>query len=73
MCAGRRDSLNPDANAPDTPDTRTGYETFHGAVTVDKAARTVVVTVESSLVRDQLTTIPFDHETDRLAKRSSPR
>ena len=45
-------AMNPDANAPDTPYTRNGYEAFYGTVTIDKAAGTFVVTVESSLVRD---------------------
>jgi lipocalin-like protein len=45
-------AMNPDANAPDTPYTVNGYEAFYGTVTVDKAAGTFVVTVESSLVRD---------------------
>jgi hypothetical protein len=45
-------AMNPDADAPDTPYTRNGYEAFYGTVTVDKAARTFVVTVESSAVRD---------------------
>jgi hypothetical protein len=45
-------AMNPDANAPDTPYTMSGYEAFYGNVTVDRAARTFDVTVESSLVRD---------------------
>jgi hypothetical protein len=45
-------AMNPDANAPDTPYTRNGYEAFYGTVTVDQAAGTFNVTVESSLVRD---------------------
>ena len=45
-------AMNPDPNAPDTPYTLNGYEAFYGTVTVDEVARTFVVTVESSLVRD---------------------
>jgi Lipocalin-like domain len=45
-------AMNPDANAPDTPYTRNGYEAFYGRVTVDKAAGKFAVTVESSVVRD---------------------
>jgi hypothetical protein len=45
-------AMNPDPNAPDTPYTRNGYEAFYGTVTVDRAAGTFDVTVESSLVRD---------------------
>ena len=45
-------AMNPDPSAPDTPYTRNGYEAFYGTFTVDKAASTFTVTVESSLVRD---------------------
>lgn len=45
-------AMNPDPNAPDTPYTRNGYEAFYGTVSIDKAAKTFVVTVKSSLVRD---------------------
>jgi hypothetical protein len=45
-------AMNPEADAPDTPYTLNGYEAFYGTVTVDKAAGTFDVTVESSLVRD---------------------
>jgi hypothetical protein len=45
-------AMNPDTNAPDTPYTLNGYEAFYGTVTVDKAARTFVVTVKSSVVRE---------------------
>ena len=62
-------AMNPDANAPDTPYTMNGYEAFYGAVTIDEAARTFVVTVESSLVRDligQSLTRVFDVSGDTL-------
>jgi hypothetical protein len=45
-------AMNPATNAPDTAYTRNGYEAFYGTVTVDKAAGTFAVTVQSSLVRD---------------------
>lgn len=45
-------AMNPDTNAPDTPYTLNGYEAFYGQVTVNSAARTFVVTVESSAVRN---------------------
>lgn len=45
-------AMNPDATAPATPYTMNGYEAFYGPVTIDEAAKTFVVTVESSLVRD---------------------
>jgi hypothetical protein len=45
-------AMNPDTSAPDTAYTLNGYEAFYGTVTVDRAARTFVVTVESSVVRD---------------------
>jgi hypothetical protein len=62
-------AMNPDADAPDTPYTRNGYEAFYGNVTADKAAKTFVVTVESSLVRDligQRLTRVFDVSGDTL-------
>src|SRR5690242_104843 len=45
-------AMNPDPGAPDTPYTRNGYEAYYGGVTVDRAAGTFTLTVESSLVRD---------------------
>lgn len=62
-------AMNPDANAPDTPYTRNGYEAFYGTITVDKAAGTFVVRVTSSLVRDligQRLTRVFEVSGDRL-------
>jgi hypothetical protein len=62
-------AMNPDPNAPDTPYTRNGYEAFYGTLTVDRAAGTFVVTVESSLVRDligQRLTRVFEVKGDRL-------
>jgi hypothetical protein len=62
-------AMNPDANAPDTPYTRHGYEAFYGTVTVNNAAGTFVVTVQSSLVRDlvgQRLTRVFKVSRDRL-------
>jgi hypothetical protein len=44
--------MNPDANAPATPYTTSGYEAHYGTVTVDDAAKTFTMTVESSLVRN---------------------
>jgi hypothetical protein len=45
-------AMNPDANAPATPYTANGYESYYGTVTIDEAAKTFVLTVESSLVRN---------------------
>jgi hypothetical protein len=45
-------AMNPDPNAPDTPYTRNGYEAYYGTVSVDRAAGTFYMMVESSLVRD---------------------
>ncbi len=45
-------AMNPDANAPATPYTMNGYEAYYGPVTIDDAAKTFVITVESSLVRN---------------------
>jgi Lipocalin-like domain len=45
-------AMNPDANVPATPYTMNGYEAYYGTVTIDNAAKTFVMTVESSLVRD---------------------
>ncbi|HEV2785703.1 MAG TPA: lipocalin-like domain-containing protein [Solirubrobacteraceae bacterium] len=62
-------AMNPDPGAADTPYTRNGYEAFYGRVTVDKAAGSFAVTVESSLVRDligQRLTRVFDVSRDRL-------
>ena len=51
-CTMSVQAMNPDANAPATPYTMNGYEAFYGPVTIDDAAKTFVVTVESSLVRN---------------------
>jgi hypothetical protein len=62
-------AMNPDANAPDTPYTSNGYEAFYGTFSVDKAARTFAVTVQSSVVRDligQRLTRVFRVSGDRL-------
>jgi hypothetical protein len=62
-------AMNPDANAADTPYTINGYEAFYGTVAVNKAARTFVVTVESSAVRNligQRLTRVFNVSGDRL-------
>ena len=45
-------AMNPDPNAPPTPYTMNGYEAYYGPVTIDDAANTFVITVESSLVRN---------------------
>jgi hypothetical protein len=45
-------AMHPDANAPATPYTTNGYEAYYGPVAIDDAAKTFVVTVESSLVRN---------------------
>jgi hypothetical protein len=62
-------AMNPDPDAPDTAYTVNGYEAFYGAVAVDRAAGTFVVTVESAAVRDligqQLTRV-FDVSRDSL-------
>lgn len=47
-------AMNPDPNAAPTPYTASGYEAFYGSVAVDESAKTFVVTVESSLVRDMI-------------------
>ncbi len=45
-------AMNPDADAAPTPYTINGYEAFYGRIAVDDEAKTFVVTVGSSLVRD---------------------
>ena len=45
-------AMNPDAQAPDTAYTVGGYEAFYGPVTIDEAAGSLVVEVESAVVRD---------------------
>ena len=45
-------AMNPDADAAPTPYTVNGYEAFYGPVAIDEEAKTLVVTVESALVRD---------------------
>jgi hypothetical protein len=45
-------AMNPDSNAPATPYTMDGNEAYYGPVTIDDAANTFVITVESSLVRN---------------------
>jgi hypothetical protein len=47
-------AMNPDPTAAPTPYTANGYEAFYGTVAVDGSAKTLVVTVESSLVRDMI-------------------
>jgi hypothetical protein len=62
-------AMNPDANAPATPYTMSGYEAYYGPVTIDDAARTFVITVESALVRNlirQSLTRVFDVSGDTL-------
>ena len=62
-------AMNPDPNAPATPYTTNGYEAYYGPVTIDDAANTFVITVESSLVRDligQSLTRRFDVSGDTL-------
>ena len=68
-CTMSVQAMNPDANAPATPYTTNGYEAFYGTVTIDDAAKTFVVTVESSLVRNligQNMTRVFDVSGDTL-------
>jgi hypothetical protein len=45
-------AMNPDASAPDTAYTLGGYEAFYGPVTVDEAAGTFEIDVESAVARD---------------------
>lgn len=45
-------AMNPDAAAPDSPYTLNGYEAYYGPVTVDEAAKTFTITIESAAVRD---------------------
>lgn len=45
-------AMNPDADAAPTPYTINGYEAFYGRIAVDDEAKTFVVMVGSSLVRD---------------------
>jgi hypothetical protein len=45
-------AMNPDANAPATKYEINGYEAYYGTFTIDDDAKTFVVTVESSLVRN---------------------
>jgi hypothetical protein len=45
-------AMNPDANAPATPYTMSGYESYYGTYSIDDAAKTFAMTPESSLVRD---------------------
>ena len=62
-------AMNPDANAPATPYTTNGYEAYYGLVTIDEAAKTFTITVESSLVRNligQSMTRVFDVTGDTL-------
>ena len=62
-------AMNPDANAPATPYTTNGYEAYYGPVTIDDAAKTFTITVESSLVRNligQSMTRVFDVSGDTL-------
>src|SRR5215212_8656281 len=62
-------AMNPDANAPATRYTTNGYEAYYGPVTIAEAAKTLTITVESSLVRDlvgQSLTRVFDVSGDTL-------
>jgi hypothetical protein len=62
-------AMNPDANAPATPYTMNGYEAYYGPVAIDDAAKSFVITVESSLVRNligQSLTRRFDVSGDSL-------
>ena len=62
-------AMNPDTSAPDTAYTINGYEAFYGAVAINKAAGTFVVTVESAAVRTligQRLTRVFKVSGDRL-------
>ncbi len=62
-------AMNPDADAPATPYTTNGYEAYYGPVTIDDAAKTFTITVESSLVRNligQSMTRVFDVSGDTL-------
>jgi hypothetical protein len=45
-------AMNTDAEAPDTPYTRHGYEAQYGRFVTDEAAGTLAFTIESALVRD---------------------
>jgi len=45
-------AMNPDPNAPPTPYTTNGYESYYGTFVINEAANTFVMTVESSLVRN---------------------
>ena len=51
-CALSVQAMNPDPNATATPYTMNGYEAYYGPVTIDDAAKTFVITVESSPVRN---------------------
>lgn len=51
-CTVSVQAMNPDANAPATPYTMHGYEAYYGVLTFDESAKTLVMTVESSLVRN---------------------
>jgi hypothetical protein len=62
-------AMNPDAKAPATPYTMNGYEAYYGPVAIDDAAKSFVITVESSLVRNligQSLTRRFDVSGDSL-------
>ena len=68
-CTVSVQAMNPDANAPATPYTTNGYEAYYGTVTIDEAAKTFTMTVESSLVRNligQRMTRVFDVSGDTL-------
>ena len=68
-CTVSVQAMNPDANAPATPYTTNGYEAYYGTVTIDEAAKTFTMTVESSLVRNligQSMTRVFDVSGDTL-------
>ena len=62
-------AMNPDANAPATPYTANGYESYYGTYSIDDAAKTFAMTPESSLVRNligQTMTRQFDVSGDTL-------
>jgi hypothetical protein len=62
-------AMNPDADAPATPYTMSGYESYYGTYSIDDAAQTFAMTPESSLVRNligQSMTRKFDVSGDIL-------
>jgi Lipocalin-like domain len=62
-------AMNPDASAADTAYTLGGYEAFYGPVTIDEAAGTFEIDVESAVARDligQSLTRNYDVSDDTL-------